>query len=116
MNMTYETLGEALLMTLEGKLNSVNAVQIEADILAQITRGAHQVLLDLTALDYISSAGLRVLLIAAKRLHQCGGLLVLCGLQSQIREVLDISGFLSILTVADSREQGEQEAGGGAGG
>ncbi|OYO27923.1 STAS domain-containing protein [Janthinobacterium sp. PC23-8] len=106
MNMTCETLGDALLIALEGKLNSVNAPQTEADMLAQITRGAHQVLLDLTALDYISSAGLRVLLIVAKRLKQCGGLLVLCGLQSQIREVLDISGFLAILTVADTREQG----------
>ena len=54
-------------------------------------------MLDLGRLDYISSAGLRVVLIAAKRLKSVGGALVLCTLNPSVREVFEISGFASIL-------------------
>ena len=104
----YETVGEVLVLSLEGKLNSNNAAEVEADILRHIGQGANQLLLDMSALDYISSAGLRVVLVAAKRLKQSAGALVLCSVQSQIREVLEISGFLNILSVADTRENALQ--------
>ena len=56
-------------------------------------------------MDYISSAGLRLVLVVAKRLKQDNGQLLLCGMQSHIREVFDISGFLAILNVADTRSE-----------
>ncbi|NUU03319.1 STAS domain-containing protein [Herbaspirillum robiniae] len=105
MNITFEKAGEILQVGLEGKISSVNAAQVEADLLAQIAKGESDLLVDMGRLDYISSAGLRVVLLVAKKLKQSGGVLVLFGMQSQIREVFDISGFLSILTVTDTREQ-----------
>jgi len=105
MTSQYETLGNVLIVSLQGKLNSGNAGEAEAQILRHISQGANQLLLDLSELDYISSAGLRVVLIAAKRLRQSAGLLVLCGIQKPIREVFDLSGFLNILSVVDTREQ-----------
>jgi len=57
------------------------------------------VVVDFTALDYISSAGLRVLLGTAKRLSGAGGAQHLCGLTETVREVFQISGFSTILAV-----------------
>ncbi|MDR6739175.1 stage II sporulation protein AA (anti-sigma F factor antagonist) [Herbaspirillum sp. 1173] len=108
MNITFEKAGEILEIGLEGKISSVNAGQFEADIMAQVARGESDLLVDMRALDYISSAGLRVVLLVAKKLKQTGGVLALYGMQSQIREVFDISGFLGILNVSDTREQALQ--------
>lgn len=105
MTISFEKLGEILLVTLDGRISSVNSGQVEADIMAQVAKGESDLLVDMGKLDYISSAGLRVVLLVAKNLKQSGGVLVLYGMQGQIREVFDISGFLNILTVADTREQ-----------
>ena len=64
-----------------------------------------QLVLDFAALDYISSAGLRLVLVLAKRLKQAGGKLVIYGMQPHVREVFDISGFLAILNVTGTRAE-----------
>ena len=99
----YEVQGDVLVVSLEGALNSMNAAQVEAEMQRRLDQGTNQVLFDLGALGYISSAGLRVVLIAAKRLKQSAGRLVLCGMHDQIREAFEISGFLNILNVAETR-------------
>ena len=101
----YEMHAEVLVAHLVGALNSTNSAQVEAELLRRLDQGTNQLLIDLSALDYISSAGLRVVLVAAKRLKRSAGMLVLCGVQNQIRETFEISGFLNILTVADTRAQ-----------
>lgn len=65
-------------------------------------------LLDCTALDYVSSAGLRVILMAAKRARQIQGRLVVFGLKPQVRDVFEVSGFLKILHVADDADSALQ--------
>ena len=104
-----EHIGAILALNPEGQLNSGNAAAAEAEIMEHLARGTNQLLLDFSELDYISSAGLRVVLVAAKRLKQSAGQLVLCGLRPHIREVFDISGFLTILTVAETRQQALQQ-------
>ena len=66
------------------------------------TGGAAKLVIDFSSLDYISSAGLRVLLGTAKRLSQAKGALRLFGLNETVREVFEISGFATILTVVDT--------------
>lgn len=105
MAMLTERSGEVLVLLPQGRLDSNNAAAAEAEILELVTGGAHRVVMDFTSLDYISSAGLRVVLVVAKRLKQLGGSFVLCKLPSHIREVFEISGFLSILKSADTREE-----------
>lgn len=100
----HEALANARLISFTGQLNSGNAASAENDILGLITQGDRKLVFDFSHLDYISSAGLRVVLVAAKRLKPEGGRLVLFGMQPQVREVFDISGFLNILDVAESRE------------
>lgn len=104
MNLTIEKVGPALVASPQGQINSANAATVESDLIRQIDNGENKLVLDLNGLDYISSAGLRVMLLVAKRLKQKGGALALCNIQPHVREVFDISGFLSILTVVDSRD------------
>jgi stage II sporulation protein AA (anti-sigma F factor antagonist) len=103
MSLTSEKIGEVLVVSTAGQINSANAAALEAELLALVEQGEHRWVLDMSRLDYISSAGLRVMLLLAKRLKQGSGRLVLCGMQPHVHEVFDISGFLSILTVVDSR-------------
>jgi stage II sporulation protein AA (anti-sigma F factor antagonist) len=103
MTLAIEKVGPALVVSPHGQINSANAAAVESDLIKQIDSGEHKVVLDLSGLDYISSAGLRVVLLVAKRLKQHTGALALCNIQPHVREVFDISGFLSILTVVESR-------------
>ena len=77
---------------------------METEVLAVVQQGARNVLLDMRELSYISSAGLRVVLVLAKRLKQAGGKLVIYGMQPHVREVFDISGFMAILNVVATRD------------
>jgi anti-anti-sigma factor len=62
-----------------------------------------KVLIDFSSLSYISSSGLRLILVAAKRARQVGGRLLLCELSPAVREVFEISGFLKIMETVDSK-------------
>lgn len=104
MSLSSEKIGDVLVVSLAGQVNSANAAEVESALLAWVEQGERLCALDLGRLDYISSAGLRVILMTAKRLKQNAGQLVLCGLQPQVKEVFDISGFLTILTVVDTRD------------
>lgn len=104
MSLSSEKIGEVLVVSASGQINSANAAEVESGLLAYVNQGEHLCALDLSGLDYISSAGLRVVLMLAKSLKQKSGQLVLCALQPQVHEVFDISGFLAILTVVDNRE------------
>lgn len=104
MNLAVEKVGDVLVAQLEGQINSANATGLEADLMGHVDKGQYKIVLDLARLNYISSAGLRVVLMLAKRLKQGGGALSLCNIQPAVREVFDISGFLAILPVRDTRE------------
>jgi stage II sporulation protein AA (anti-sigma F factor antagonist) len=104
MSLTINKKDSVIVICAEGQMNSSNASELERELLAQLDSGEHRVVFDLSLVGYVSSAGLRVVLVLAKRLKQVKGTLVLCGLQPKVHEVFDISGFLSILTVLDTRE------------
>ena len=73
-------------------------------LLGRIDAGEATLLLDLAQLDYISSAGLRSLLIAAKRAQSAEGRLAVCALTTNVREVFRISGFDTIIDVHPDRD------------
>lgn len=97
-----ETLqNDITLVSLAGRLDSSTSAQLEQYILTKVG-GQPRLIIDFSKLDYISSAGLRVLLLAAKKVKQSNGRLMLCALKEHIREVFEISGFLSILDIRPS--------------
>ena len=88
-----------------GRVDSVSSGELERFVVARLDAGARHVVIDLAAVDYISSAGLRVLLLAAKRLKPPQGVLVLCGLGPTVGTVLELAGFMSLFAVEPAREQ-----------
>jgi len=103
---TTEHINSALVVSLKGQINSSNAAEIQQQLLQQVSDAACRWLVDFSSLEYISSAGLRVVLLLAKRIREHQGTLVLCQLQPHVYEVFEVSGFLSLLTVVDTRQQG----------
>ncbi len=87
----------ALVLALEGRLDTATSPELEAEISLSLD-GITDLRLDFTKLQYISSAGLRVLLSAQKIMHRQGKMTV-CGVNAQIMEVFEITGFSDILTI-----------------
>lgn len=98
MDIHEETRGSVLLVTAAGRLDSNSAGELEA-VLPPRVQANDKVVLDLAGVPYVSSAGLRVLLMGAKAARAKGHRLVLTGLSPSVREVFDISGFSSIFTI-----------------
>src|SRR3546814_8881959 len=105
MTMTIEGQGDRAVVALAGRLDSTSAAETEVRILAQIESGHPRIVVDAAGLDYLSSAGLRVFLVVAKRVKAAGGGLALHSLTDHVREVFEISGFVNVLTVCPSREE-----------
>lgn len=89
--------GTALTLQLSGRLDTVSAPQLEQYLDAHLA-GVQDLTLDFAQLDYLSSAGLRVLLKAQKQMNRQGQL-VLCHVQPVVQEVLEITGFADILQI-----------------
>lgn len=101
----HEAIEHGEIVALQGQLNSGNAAEAESELTAVLDRGVARLILDCSNLNYISSAGLRVVLILAKRSRASATKLVLFGMQASVREVFAISGFLGILQAVDTREE-----------
>ncbi len=95
---------DVLVLLPAGRLDSTNARAFETIVMDHISKGEQRMIVDFSRLNFISSSGLRVLLIAAKKLSATQGKLVLCDMQEHIREVFMISGFDQLIPVQDSRK------------
>lgn len=89
--------GTALTLTVEGRLDTTTAPQLEAELKKSIS-GIEKLVLDFGKLEYISSAGLRVLLSAQKVMNR-QGTMVLRHVNDSVMEVFEVTGFSDILTV-----------------
>ncbi len=96
--------GNTLVMTPEGHLDSQSAQSFQERVLYHIENGVESILLDFSMIDYVSSAGLRALLISAKRQKESGGLLAICCLKDKVQEVFQVSGFDTILDIYPEQE------------
>ena len=98
MEISTRTINDIHIVGIAGSLDSTTSPEAQKALDA-VLAGARKVALDFSELDYISSAGLRVLLGAAKKLRASGGTLRTFGLNPSVREVFEISGFSAILAV-----------------
>jgi stage II sporulation protein AA (anti-sigma F factor antagonist) len=105
MEIGEEQVGETLVIAPRGRVDSVSSGELERQLVARLDGGARRVVIDLAGVEYVSSAGLRVLLLAAKRLKPPLGALVLCGLGASVRTVMELAGFTSLFAVEPAREQ-----------
>lgn len=94
--------GAGTVAEIAGRLDSVTSPACEQRIRELIDGGVTSVVLDLARLEYVSSAGLRVLLLTAKLLKAKGGQLRIAGVQPEVRSVFDMSGFSAMFQVEES--------------
>lgn len=95
MQITREQNGTALTLALEGRLDTATSPELDQEIQRSLP-GLTELVLDMSALEYISSAGLRVLLAAEKRM---AGKMRLRGVNETIMEVFEVTGFVDILSI-----------------
>ena len=87
-----------ILFALTGRMDTTTAPKLEAEALTGCIDGAKKVIVDMTNLEYISSAGLRVLLAMHKKVS-ASGIMVITNANEMITEVFDVTGFADILNI-----------------
>lgn len=97
MNIVKKRDGSKLTMTVEGRLDTTTAPQLEAEVKSSLG-GVTELVMDFAQLEYLSSAGLRVLLSAQKIMNKQGAMAVR-HVNETIQEVFEVTGFVDILTV-----------------
>ncbi len=91
--------GAAIIVQPVGRIDTNTSADFEGKLVDVLDRQEINIVIDLSAIDYVSSAGLRVFLMAAKKLKSLGGNFILAGMNDHIKEVFDISGFTPIFTL-----------------
>ena len=104
MNIVVEKEEARTIVKVSGRMNSANSSELEKKFLDIIESGSTFLVVDMSELEYISSAGLRVMLIAYKKIKAINGRIVLCALQEIVEEVFDLSNFSSIFEIVPSIE------------
>lgn len=102
MEINEEKRGDVLVVSPKGRIDSVSSGELEIKILGLIDAGNHSLTIDFAGLDFVSSSGLRVFLMTAKKLKPVGGKVVLCNLAPEIKEVFEVSGFSTMLSIKSS--------------
>ncbi|MCK5418190.1 MAG: STAS domain-containing protein [Desulfobacterales bacterium] len=96
-------------LAFKGRLDGTSAPEAEDTIKSILKNENSRLLFDFEFLEYLSSAGLRVVLGAAKEMKRRDGKFVLCALNSYVKEVFEVSGFGAIIPIAESVEAGINE-------
>ncbi len=105
MELTRDKNGETLVFAIKGRLDAQTSPQAEKDLKQWLAEGEKKLVGDLSGLDYISSAGLRLMLMVAKGSKGQGGSLCLYGLKPSVNEVFTIAGFTKIIPIAASLDE-----------
>ena len=102
MEIAEDRRGSVLVLSPQGRLDSTTAPVFEQRVRTRMAEGHRDLVIDLGALDYVSSAGLRIFMMIGKSLKAERGRLVLCRLQDTVREIFRISAFDRIFAIAPS--------------
>lgn len=92
----------------QGRLDAAGVRPLEIELLAHLEAGRIRLIVDLSAVRYISSVGLRMFLTATREAHRRGGTLKLCGLAPRVMEVFKMAGFDRVLQVLSTLEEAER--------
>jgi anti-sigma B factor antagonist len=103
MEIKVNTNGASKTVMLNGRLDTTTAPQLEKELAGQFD-GTQEMIFDLENLQYISSAGLRVLLSTQKKINSQGASMIIRHVNDMVMEILDVTGFLDILTVENDED------------
>jgi stage II sporulation protein AA (anti-sigma F factor antagonist) len=104
LEVTTECADDALIVTLRGRISARSAPRLAAHLESPEFRGFRHVIIDISGVDYVSSAGLLAVDLAAERAGRQGGTVILAGIQEPVRTALDLAGLLPKLATEPTRE------------
>ena len=102
-DINLEKIQNVTVIELLGELDSNSAAMVQEWILAQVGRN-ERIVLDMTRVTYMSSAGLRILLLLYRRIQDNDGRMVVAGLHDEVRDVMAITGFIDFFNTSDTRQ------------
>jgi len=105
MELSVKNEEKGTLVTVTGRMDAVSSPEFEKELARLIDEGNINFVIDLAGLDYISSSGLRSILVTAKKLKAKNGQILLASLQAVVKEVFEISGFSAIIPIHESVEE-----------
>lgn len=108
LNIELNEIEKKILIKVEGRLDAPSSPSLERKINSLIEEGKHQILIDFSKVDYLSSAGLRLLLSATKKLKAKEGYLVLFSIPDEVMEIIKLAGFQKILTICKNEQEALQ--------
>lgn len=105
MDLCEDVIGEITVLEVKGRIDSTTAPILRDRFQTSCAPNGRPVVVDLQHLEYISSAGFRVFLLAAKRADETAGQLVLFGLSTKVAQLFDLGGFEDIFRIVKSRTE-----------
>jgi len=105
LSIELERIEEKVILRLEGKLDAASSPLLEKKIESLIAENHHQLLLDFSRVDYLSSAGMRLLLSFTKKLKAKKGLFILFSISDDVMAILKMAGFDRILHLSKTEQQ-----------
>jgi anti-anti-sigma factor len=99
-----EQKGDVTILRIKGRLDAISAPGAEKKVFEYINNGQHKLLIDFSEVDYLSSAGMRMLLSTTKKLKTLSGKLILCSVNMSVMDVLKMSGFDHVLEIAENQD------------
>lgn len=106
MNIQKERVGDTYVVTVDGRLDGIYSSAFANQVGELITGENPKILIDFTDIDHVTSAGLRALLLLIKKAKATGSAFALCGVNEQVQEVLDTSGFTTMFSIHPGRAEG----------
>jgi len=107
MEINVKSIGQVTVVEISGDIDSNTAPQAQERVLPLVQPGS-KILLDMSGVEYMSSAGLRILLSMYRQISRGDGGIVLVGLGEEIKDTMSVTGFLNFFTTRDTVDEGLQ--------
>jgi len=106
MEIHKEQVGNISVVMASGRLDGIYSSAFANQVGELVTEANPKILIDFADIDFVTSAGLRALLLLVKKAKASGSVFALCGVNEQVREVLDVSGFPAMFNIYADRAEG----------
>ena len=100
----HDLKGDILILHMTGRLDAVSSPEAEHRVFDFINEGNHKLIFNLSGIDYLSSAGMRMLLSVTKKLKTFPGKLIICHITTNVMDVLKMSGFDHVLEIKETQD------------
>lgn len=105
MEAQVEEKGDVVLVRVKGRLDAASSPQLEKKINSIIETGHFKLILNLAGVDYLSSAGMRLMLSVSKKLKHLEGKVIACSLSEEVMDVIKMAGFHQVLEIYPTEEE-----------